>query len=202
MGRSSFIIPALVASLSAATGANAQTADRRPALEVVVDNRAPAAAPELAAARTRARFIFDEAGIRLTFITQGTGPALAASENDRIHLVVIKEPEADRLIAGDVTRLGFAIPSANRVYVHYDRIHALARYHQVQPGWFLGVVMAHELAHVLFPQAGHAATGLMARSLSPDPKVPPAFTRQEARVLRERLGEQTTLALRQKKRRT
>ena len=196
MDRSSFVIPALVASLSAATGANAQTADRRPALEVVVDNRAPAAGPELAAARGHARFIFDEAGIRLTFITQGTGPALAASEIDRIYLVVIEQPEADRLVAGDVTRLGFALPSANRVYVHYDRIYALARYHGVQPGWFLGVVMAHELAHVLFPHAGHADTGIMARSLSPDPKVPPAFTRQEARVLRERLGEETTLALR------
>ena len=196
MGRSFFVIPALVASLSAATGANAQTADRRPALEVVVDNRSSAAALDLPVARARARFIFDEAGIRVTFLTQGTGPALAVSENDRIHLVVIEQPEADRLVAGDVTRLGFAIPPANRVYVHYDRVYALARYHGVQPGWFLGVVMAHELAHVLRPEAGHADTGIMARSLSPDPKVPSAFTRQEARGLRERLGEETTLALR------
>jgi len=196
MGRSHFVIPVLMATLSAATDANAQTADRRPALEVVVDNRSPAAGVELAAARTHARFIFDEAGIRVTFLTQGTAPALAASENDRIHLVVIEQPEADRLLAGDVTRLGFAIPSASRVYVHYDRIHALARYHGVQPGWFLGVVMVHELAHVLVPEAGHADTGIMARSLSPAPKVSPAFTRQEARLLRERLGEAAMLARR------
>ena len=194
MGRSCFVIPVLVASLSAGAGANAQTADRRPLLEVVVDNRSMAAGVDLAAARTHARFIFDEAGIRVTFLTQGTAAALAASEHGRIYLVVIEQPEADRLIAGDVTRLGFAIPSAHRVYVHYDRIHALARYHGVQPGWFLGVVVAHELAHVLRPEAGHADTGIMARSLSPDPKVPPAFTREEARALRERLGEQTMLA--------
>jgi hypothetical protein len=196
MGRSCFVIPVFVASLSAATGANAQTADRRPALEVVVDNRSSVAGLDLAAARARARFIFGEAGIRITFLTQGSGAALAASEHDRIHLVVIEQPEADRLIAGDVTRLGFALPSANRVYVHYDRIRALATDHRVQPGWFLGVVMVHELAHVLQPQAGHADSGIMARSLSPDPKVLPAFTREEARALRERLGEETTMARR------
>jgi hypothetical protein len=68
--RSHFAIPALLASLSIAAAAGAQTADRRPILEVVVDNRSATGGLELAAARTRARFIFAEAGIRLAFMTQ------------------------------------------------------------------------------------------------------------------------------------
>ena len=196
MTRTCYVISALLASVSGAASATAQTADRRPALEVVMDNRAPSAALELGTARTRARFIFAEAGIRVTFVMQDGGRALAAAGNERINLVVLDQPQSDRLVPVDVKTLGFAIPPANRVYVHYDRVYALARSHGVQPGWFLGAVMAHELAHVLFPYTGHSDAGLMARSLSPDPRMPPAFTRQEARVLRERLGEETTLALR------
>jgi hypothetical protein len=120
---------------------------------------------------------------------------VAPGRLDRIHLVVIDEPEARRLISNKPGTLGFAIPSASRVYVHYDRTSALARTRGVQPGWFLGVVMAHELAHVLL-SSGHSDGGVMRRALNPDPNRPPAFTREEGRHLRERLGGQTTLAQR------
>jgi len=194
MSRGYFVIPALLVSLSTGTSAVAQTADRRPAFEVVLDNRSPAAALELAAARLHVRFIFDEAGIRAAFVAQRDGaPATGA---DRINLVVLDQPMAGCLKAGDVVTLGFAVPPAHRVYVHYDRVHALARSRGAQPGWFLGVVMAHELVHVLLPGAGHAETGVMARSLRPDPFTLAAFTREEAQALRERLQSETLLAQR------
>ena len=86
--------------------------------------------------------------------------------------------------------------AANRAYVHYDRVHKLARAHHVQPGWFLGVVIAHELAHLLFQDGGHAENGLMASALSPSPTAPAVFTRQEAQRLRDRLRGEMTLAQR------
>jgi hypothetical protein len=196
MGSRLLVIPALFASLTAAAGSYAQTADWRPTLEVVVDNRGASSAVELGTARARARFIFGEAGIHLTFVTQGEVSDVARNRLDRIHLIVLDQAAGDRLITGDARRLGFAIPSANRVYVHYDRVHALARYHHVQPGWFLGVVIAHELTHVLLPRVGHTDAGVMAGALSPNPKALPVFTRQEAQLLRERLREETTLAQR------
>jgi hypothetical protein len=82
------------------------------------------------------------------------------------------------------------------VYVHYDRSHDLAREHGVQPGRYMGDVIAHELVHVLLPRAGHTVDGLMARSLRPDPAVPAAFTRTEGQALRVRLRGETTLAQR------
>jgi hypothetical protein len=173
-------------------GASAQLADRRPAVEVVVDNRASAAV-ELTTARARARFMFADAGIRLRFPTRPSGVDIGA---ERIHVVVLDTAAAERLIPSDGGRLAFAVPSANRVYVHYDRVHALARAHRAEPGWFLGVVIAHELAHVLLPRAGHAHAGVMAGVLSPDPQVAPAFTPQEARQLRARLRLDTMLARR------
>src|SRR5262245_51257605 len=81
--------------------------------------------------------------------------------------------------------LGLAVPSVSRVYVDYDRVLALARHYRTPPGWFLGIVIAHEVAHVLLPDAGHADHGLMGATLSP--QAPPAFTAHQAQSLRARL---------------
>ena len=193
MARTSLTVAAILASLAAGP-AHAEAVDRRPAFEVLMDDRAPAAATELPAAQARVGFIFGEAGIRVTWAARAGGSPLPGCA--RIVVVVLDLAEADRIITGDVRRLGFAIPPANRVYVHYPRVSELARYHGVQPGWFLGVVMAHELTHVLLPLAAHAKTGVMAASLSPDPKRPPAFSLEEVRQLQERLGRATLLAYR------
>jgi hypothetical protein len=185
----------LTTSFLAGVTATAQPVDRRPAFEVLLDNRAPSAGPELGAARLRANFLFGEAGIRVVWLTRASG-SVSESSDTRIYLVVAESPEADRLMAHDVRTLGFAVPLANRVYVHYDRVCALARDRGVQPGWFLGVVLAHELTHVLLPRARHAEAGVMAASLSPDPKRPSAFSLEEIRQLQDRLNRATLLALR------
>jgi hypothetical protein len=80
----------------------------------------------------------------------------------------------------------------SQVYVHYDRVMALARHYRTPPGWFLGVVIAHEVAHVLLPDAGHAHSGLMGATLSP--QVTPAFTAQQAQSLRARLHDEMAVA--------
>jgi hypothetical protein len=194
MVRTKFI-SALLAVVAAGTSVTAQTADQRPTLEIVLDNRAPFSGVELGAAQARARFLFGEAGIQLAFLTRDQSRDIEAGGLDRIHLVLLDEAASARLFAGDGRRLAFAIPPANRVYVHYDRVHALARSHGAAPGWFLGVVIAHELTHVLLPRAGHTHEGVMAAALSPDPRTPPAFTREHAALMRARLGGQTLLAL-------
>jgi hypothetical protein len=161
------------------------SADGRPTLHVTVDDRSAAGATELGTARTRASHIFDDAGIRLSWKSRGAAPdAGVAADGYHVHLVVLGGSDAEQVI-GRSGILGFAIPSANRVYVHYDRVHALARNQKVQPGWFLGVVIAHELAHVLGSE--HHETGVMASRLSPDANVPPTFSSQEAQSIRTRV---------------
>lgn len=187
---------ALSATLAASTTGRAQTLDGRPTLHVVVDNRAPSAAIDLAAARTRTRFIFGDAGIQVTFLSARNAAESTTVGLDPVYVVVLDEAAADRLIAGDARRLGFALPAAHRVYVHFDRVHVVARSHGVDPGWFLGAVIAHEIGHVLLQGAAHADAGLMARTLSPDPAVPSAFSREEGQHLRARLRTETTLAQR------
>ena len=195
MARKFHVALTLWAGLLAGTNASAQGGDRRPVFEVVLDNRAPAGAAELGTARVRTDYIFGGAGIRVAWLLEGEALRVPAGVGERIHLILIDE-FASRLIHNDPRTLGFALPAAGRVYVHYDRVHELARVHGVPPGWFMGVVIAHELVHVLLPRTGHTGGGVMARSLRPDPAVPAAFTRAEAQSLRDRLRGETTVAQR------
>lgn len=118
--------------------------------------------------------------------------ANGATGRDRIRVVVLSGPGADALFLGHDDLLGLAVPSASRVYIHYDRVLALARHYRTPPGWFLGVVIAHEVAHVLLPDGGHADGGLMGATLSP--QATPAFTAQQAQSLRARLHDGVTVA--------
>jgi hypothetical protein len=197
MARQLFLCMTLGTLLSTGAAAENYTPAQRPVLDVVMVNRVPTGSLEVGTARARVRFIFQEAGIRIVWTPESETPEQATRGVLPIHVVVLGEDAADHLIAGDAGRLAFAIPSARRLYVHYDRVSGLAREHNVQPGWFLGVVIAHELAHVVLPGAGHADSGLMALALSPDPKATPAFTRREAQLLRKNLlGEPAMLAQR------
>jgi len=169
---------------------SAQTADGRPIVEVTTDDRSSAGA-ELGIARARVNYIFANAGIRVGWRTRAGG-AVAETGTLRVRVVVLSGFDADQMFLGHGDLLGIAMLSVSRVYVHYDRVLALARQSRTPPGWFLGVVIAHELAHVLLPSAGHADNGLMGARLSPE--VPPMFTAREAYALRTRVQDGVTVA--------
>ena len=169
---------------------SAQAADGRPALEVITEDRSSAGV-ELGVARARVNHIFISAGIRVVWSAR-TAVAIGATGTHRIRLVVLSGPGAEATFLGHGDLLGLAVPSASRVYVHYDRVLALARHYRTPPGWFLGIVIAHEVAHVLLPDAGHADSGLMGATLSP--QAPPIFTAQQAQSLRARLHDGVTVA--------
>jgi PadR family transcriptional regulator len=168
---------------------SAQMADGRPMVEVTTDDRSSAGA-ELGVARARAKHIFANAGIQVVWRTRAGG-GVAETGTHRVQLVVLSGFDADEMFLGHGDLLGIAILSISRVYVHYDRVLALARHSKTPPGWFLGVVIAHELAHVLRPDAGHAENGLMSATLRPEAM--PMFTAQEAQALRARLHDGVTV---------
>ena len=166
---------------------HAQAKDRRPTLTVIVDDRSTDGAADIGIAKTRAGYLFDDAGIRIAWLI-ARAATLGTNDGPDVIRVVVLDGVADTDAAGSPV-LGFAVPSANRVYVYYDRVERLALGKRAQPGWFLGDVIAHEITHVLLPDIGHTQSGVMAAGLRPDPQHPLAFTRAEARALRARLGE-------------
>ena len=173
---------------------HAQALDRRPTLTVIVDDRSADGAADIGIAKTRTGYLFDDAGIRIAWLIAGPATAETSDGRDVVRVVVL-DGAADTYVATDPV-MGFAVPSANRVYVYYGRVERLALGKGAQPGWFLGDVIAHEITHVLLPDLGHTHSGVMAAALRPDPHHPPAFTSGEARALRARLGETTLARLR------
>ena len=169
---------------------SAQIGDGQSAIEVITEDRSSAGA-EVAIARARVKHIFITAGIRVIWRAQ-RAQAVGATGTHRIRLVVLSGPAADEMFLRHGDLLGLAVPSVSRAYVHYDRVLALARHYRTPPGWFLGIVIAHEVAHVLLPDAGHADSGLMGATLSP--QAPPIFTAQQAQSLRARLHDGVTVA--------
>jgi PadR family transcriptional regulator PadR len=161
-----------------------------PLLEVATLDRSSSGA-ELGIARGRVRHIFADAGIRVLWTTR-SGRDSAGTATRRVRLVLLSGSFADEIFLGHGDVLGIAIPAVGRVYVHYDRVVALARRYRTPSGWFLGLVIAHELAHVLLPGAGHAENGLMAATLSPEAL--PMFTAREAQSLRASVEDGATFA--------
>ena len=173
---------------------HAQALDRRPTVTVIVDDRSTDGAADIGIAKTRAGYLFADAGIRIAWLI--AGPATSGTNDGRdVIQVVLFDGAVDTDVSANPV-LGFAVPSANRVYVYYDRVQRLALGKRAQPGWFLGDVIAHEITHVLLPDIGHTQAGVMAAALRPDPQHPPAFTSAEGRALRARLGETTLARLR------
>jgi len=173
---------------------SAQSVDGRPTVNVILDDRSAAGASELGLAKTRAGYLFDDAGIRIAWAIQGQAQHIANAGRDSVRVVVVDGSEDDHVTTDPI--LGFAVPLAHRVYVYYDRVQRLALGRKIQPGWFLGDVIAHEIAHVLLPDIRHTSTGVMAATLHPDPQKAPGFTQQEARALRAHLGETALARLR------
>jgi hypothetical protein len=163
-----------------------------PTLTVAMVDRSTAGGAELAAARTRAGYVFENAGIRIAWSEPGASPVRGSGGSTAIHVMVVDGPGIDGSF--DDAVLGFASPPARRAYVYYNRVETYALSRHVSPGWFLGLVMAHELAHVLLPGAGHAPAGVMAAQLRPDPGQAPAFTEEEARALCAAVTGEVTVA--------
>ena len=102
--------------------------------------------------------------------------------------VVILSPEMDqqqridyRLRPDD---LAYAVPSARRVYVFWVRIRETEVQLSRDPGEVLGLVIAHEVGHVLLPYEGHAPRGIMAAVLDLRLQGRQGFSREEAKLIR------------------
>jgi hypothetical protein len=79
-------------------------------------------------------------------------------------------------------------------YVFYDRLRALAMASHQHEGDSLGVVIAHEIGHLLLPYGSHSDTGLMrglwsARDFRRVDVWSLAFTPSQAREIRQRVSQ-------------
>jgi len=143
--------------------------------------------------------IFASAGVELAWIdSQNTSRFYhaidACEEPFRVHVVVRRRLSASnesRHVMG--TSFGANLPSGASVHVFYDEALRLALRHRRPPGKILGMVIAHELGHILLPMSAHSPNGIMRADWDGDglmrtgyPNA--AFADDQADVIRHKLA--------------
>ena len=167
MGRQLVGFAVGVATLAVANGAWAKPADRSEMaqLRVLVVNQVGARPEVVQAAERDATAIYAASGVRTVWVDA----APAGTPNEDVDLTVVLSPEPAAAMSKDITEitLGFAVtvPDApgqrgQLVWVFFNRVEAHAKRKRIQISRLCGLVMAHEIGHLVLP-AGHSDIGLM-----------------------------------------
>jgi hypothetical protein len=115
---------------------------------------------------------------------------------------ILTSEMSSRLMVTDGT-LGLAAPTLDEggvvAYALFDRIWRVARTSAADPADVLGLVIAHELAHLLMPYGSHSPIGLMRptwdlRDFRNTDRRRFAFTRGQVDDMRRLLGHRTSPA--------
>lgn len=108
----------------------------------------------------------------------------------RVQLRLLSRARADRKIAREwigTYVLGQAVRPARVVYIFCDRIAEVSVKHLQEFTRVLGLVMAHEIGHVLLPASIHSATGIMRDRVDLGSKTVHYFTVEQGAAIRSRL---------------
>ena len=83
--------------------------------------------------------------------------------------------------------LGQAHTEASQVYIFWERVLASASHHGGDGGGLLGVVLAHEIGHVLLPGVAHTPSGIMQAVVEPRMSAALRFSVEQTEQIRRRL---------------
>ena len=104
-----------------------------------------------------------------------------------VHVVLLAGTIADRFIKSEQVKrkvLAQANSDARRVYVFWDRVGPAVDHQAIERGDALGVVIAHELGHVLLPARGHSRSGLMQANYNAHRSYRLKFSAEESAAMR------------------
>jgi hypothetical protein len=127
-----------------------------PSVFLYLANEAGVSSDIVGDARQEVIRIYAQIGVTVTWAE----PAAGSLKNP---LVIIISPITGQWVGP--TSLGLAVRGANSsghlAYVFYDRVQRLAKKQQMSDASLLGVVIAHEIGHLLLPYGSHSSRGLM-----------------------------------------
>ena len=159
--------------------------DGRPGVFVHIENRGVVLPEIVGGAREQLEHVFDAAGVGVE--------SSAEPDHDRcanqftIHVVILGGSNADRFTERErVNRkvLAQASSEARRVYVFWDRVGPAVDGQAIPRDDALGIVLAHELGHVLLPGRGHSPHGIMQANYNAYLSYGLKFTAEEGAVMR------------------
>ena len=157
-----YVAISLVIMSTAVTAEAKEGVDGRPVVFVHIENHAAVVPETVAGAREQLAHIFDAAGVRVE--------SSADPDHDRcahglaVHVLLLGGARGERFIKTEQVKrraLAQANSDARRVYVFWDRVGPSVDHQAVAHGDALGLVIAHELGHVLLPSGGHSRESIM-----------------------------------------
>ena len=158
-------------------------------LLVRVDNDAKIPAADLAEMEDEVARSFLGVGVQV--IWQHGEVALDDSRGMRVHLRLLSRLNAERKIAKERignTVLGQTNRPARRVYIFCHRIVEASVKYLHDYTRILGLVVAHELGHVLLPAGSHSDSGIMKGRTNFWGKIAHEFTPEEGEAIRDGLS--------------
>jgi hypothetical protein len=166
------------------------------ALLVQVDNDARIPAEAVARMEQVAAASFLRIGVQVIW-EHGEAP-LDDARGLRVHLRLLSRANAERKIAkeriGDAV-LGQTNRQGRRVYIFFGRIVDESFKYSREYTQILGLVVAHELGHVVLPAGSHADSGVMKGRARLRGRIPREFTPEEGEAIRALLQESPTAPL-------
>jgi hypothetical protein len=130
--------------------------DGMPSVFLYLANEAGVSSDIVGDARQEVIRIYAQIGVTVIWAEHATG-------SPKDPMVIIIPPITGEWVGP--TSLGLALRGANSsgrvAYVFYDRVQPLARKHQMSDASLLGLVIAHEIGHLLLPYGSHSPSGLM-----------------------------------------
>jgi hypothetical protein len=141
---------------------------------------------ELAAAQHDVVEVYARIGVTVAWTE---GAAAKAQADGARHLdVVLLTPEMATRVNANRAVFGQASHVTRRAYIFYGRAIAHARETGSNPARVLGVVMAHEVGHMLLPGDSHAPFGLMKASWEGAILSLPPLLPDQARIIKATLS--------------
>ena len=130
--------------------------DGMPSVLLYLANHAGVSSDIVGDARQEVIRIYAQIGVRVIWAEHVT-------DCPKDPLVIIITPVAGEWV-GPMS-LGLAVRgddySGRLAYIFYGRVQPLAKQHQIKDASLLGVVIAHEIGHLLLPYGSHSPSGLM-----------------------------------------
>src|SRR4051812_41878261 len=156
-------------------------------VHVRIINRAGVSRWVLGPAENQVTRIYAASGIQIVWVAESPSPSGGRTIR---HVLLLSPSMSDRMIVREkIPRfvLGWAIRDAGRAFIFTDRALTLAAGLGVDGAGGLGVVIGHELGHLLLPDGGHSATGLMQSSYDCRHASARRFTPAQTEAMRQRL---------------
>ena len=178
------VVTGLAFTVTAFMGGPALASEDGPMRLVIhVDNYARVPDADRSKAEEAVTRIYAKAGIRLAWVT-GHDQADAPGLHVRVQLLpgdmAIQKIRAERL---DDSVLGQAARGAGRAFIFTHRIARIALRHRDDFRRLLGVVMAHEVGHLVLPFYGHSERGIMRANFDVYSKSFDEFTSEQAAAI-------------------